>query len=228
MRNSIVQNIEKYMEEKNFSQVEIAREVKVTSDVVYNILHGRTEPTKSFLLELANSSNRTIDSFVFSRTIKYYVALEVKKIIEKLNRTEKITALLYVLCIRYRIMDYYSEEEIDKIFKSGNVGYLIKLQRLIRNIEVEDLTKELSYNEKSVRNIESNDAGISLSNMILLAEKWKIPIDYFFVGSLKNVDYVVTYLIQEVFGEISVEEKKLLADLLSSYARWTEYLRGCD
>ena len=212
-----------YMKRLGYSIADIKRLTDPEKNTAYDFFEGRCLPTYNFMLTLANATKTPINSFI-SDNISPRAGYKYRKLLKGISDVEKIKILINTQYFKMGKLDYYNGERLNKVFEYGrdgkNIGYLIKTQRIMHGRRLKDMPELLYYNEKSFKNIESDNAGIHIGALVFLCETWKVPLDFFMMGGLENKSYVIDYLIESIFKDLSYERQEILIRYMASQADW--------
>lgn len=90
-----------------------------------------------------------------------------------------------------------------------------------KNIQKCRLDKQLSYKElfqlshisiKTLRNIESGNSYISLTNLIIISNALNVSMDYLLMDSLKNKSCAIHFMLDHAFEGLTIEEADVLTE----------------
>lgn len=212
-----------YMKRVGYNLADIKRLTNSESNTVYDFFEGRCLPTYEFMLMIANGTKTPINSFI-SDNMSNHAEYKYKKLLKGISDIQKIKILINTEYFKRGKLDYYNGEKLNKVFERGmnekNIGYLIRTQRIIHDKKLKDMSELLYYSEKSFKNIESDNAGIHIGALLFLCETWQVPLDFFMMGGLENKSYVIDYLIESVFKDLSIEKQEVLIRYIESQVDW--------
>lgn len=212
-----------YMKRVGYSFADIKRLTNSESNTVYDFFEGRCLPTYEFMLMIANGTKTPINYFI-SDNVLPQAEYKYRKLFKGISDIQKIKILINTEYFKNGKLDFYDGKSLNKVFEyragGRNIGYLIRTQRLMRVEKFKNMSELLYYSEKSFKNIESDNAGIHISALILLCETWKVPLDYFMMGELENKSYVINYLIDNIFKDLPDEKQEILIRYITSQVDW--------
>lgn len=92
------------------------------------------------------------------------------------------------------------------------LGKNIKQCRLEKHLSYKELFHLSNVSEKTLRNIESGNSGISITNLISISNALNVSIDYLLMDSLKNKTTAIQFMLSHVFEGLTSEETEILTE----------------
>lgn len=98
----------------------------------------------------------------------------------------------------------------DKAINYIQLGKRIKLCRINKNLSYKELFHLSNVSEKTLKNIESGNSGISINNLISISNALNVSIDYLLIDSLKNKSNAIQFMLNHIFEGLNSEQAEAL------------------
>lgn len=209
---------------KELTQKELAKELNISENTIYNYENGKTKPTKNnwikvtSFLEINSNFNKTISLMMFVKSHDLRenynkISLkenEIDKIAKKINTfgDDVFRKIIIPHCIAKRQMNI---SEIDNLLNAyyiinHNLKYVLELNKF----QIEEGKEEELY--FILREIDSSGFGLKLDEFI---NEFLIPLSNAFDFIFKNIDSVRNIALEGEDESYEHEYKFLLNKLLS-------------
>jgi transcriptional regulator with XRE-family HTH domain len=209
--NNIGKSIKKLREARNISQHDFSEMCDCSESHISNIERNQTSfSTKSFIKAvnvLKVPMNLVLEEeFIYNEDVR-------KKYMEIVDKYEIEKSLCVLRCIKLvedeiTKFNELKKEKDSKDIDFNKVGNRIKTLRKEKNITVATMAKYLGVNEKSYKNIESNNSCASITKYLKIAKKFEVPLDYIFEDSIINKEYILSHYIEDIYKKDRMDIKR--------------------
>lgn len=98
----------------------------------------------------------------------------------------------------------------------SGLGKRIEKFRIKRNLTQEEVAKQCGVGPTHISNIETANARVSLSKLVLLANVLEVGIDDLLCDSLEHSLVAYQNDVQDLFSDCSIKEYKFLVELINT------------
>ncbi len=216
-----------YMGKLNISDAKLAEMTGVSKDIVYNIRKDRSDPGIAFMSKLPDVTGHPVDYF-FDNEYKIKIDYDEKRMLDDIDDNDKFRILILCELFKYNSVAEFNNDKINSVLKPDRdikkIGYLIRLQRIMHNMSVDEFGTVFGYQGASVANLESDNSVISNSSLCRLCMELEIPFDFFLMGRLKDNNYIIDYLLNDLLSNLDEKGRDIMKKILYYNIEWIKHL----
>ena len=201
----------------------LSRKIDYSFCTLTNVEIGKYYPKVDLLARLTKYGNYPI-YFVLNQNCHIEPQYDDIKLLKNCSDTQKIKILMRLMCERNNIIHLYNEKIIDNMcmtkeeLNKDNIGYLIMLERVKKNISQKTLAEHLGVKVKKIKDIEKGNSSIPFKKIYFISFLLNVPIDYFLMECIEPKQYIINYLLTEVFEGVDDKEREF-------YIKYIEVLK---
>ncbi|MBQ3665774.1 MAG: helix-turn-helix domain-containing protein [Lachnospiraceae bacterium] len=212
-RKNIGMKIKDFRQEKMMVNRDmLSRKIDYSFCTLTNVEIGRYYPKFDLLARLTKYGNYPI-YFVLNQKCHIEPKYDDIRLLMDFSDEQKVKILLRLMCERNHLIHLYNEKIIDDIcltretVNKDHVGYLIMLERVKQGISQKTLAEQLGVKVKKIKDIENGNSSIPFKKIYFISFLLNVPIDYFLMDCIESKQYIVNYLLTEVFDGLDDEER---------------------
>jgi len=92
------------------------------------------------------------------------------------------------------------------------LGKNIRKCRLDKHLSYKELNRLSNISIKTLRNIETGNSNVSISNLIIISNVLNVSVDYLLIDSLKNKSGAIHFMLGHAFEGLTNEESNVLTE----------------
>lgn len=103
------------------------------------------------------------------------------------------------------------------LINSSSINYIllgknIKKCRLSNHLSYRELSDLCNISVKTLRNVESANSKLSISNLISISNALNVSIDYLLMDSLENKSEAIHFMLANIYENLSAEESAVVME----------------
>ena len=188
----------------------LSRKMEYSFCTIANVETGKYYPKLEMVTRLVNVSKMPL-YFVLQQPCRIRVDYNDLRAFEKCTENQRVRILMRLLCEKCGQLQLYDEKIMDDIchtkphINPDNLGYLLMFERKRRGIGRSKLAKWLGVEEKKIGDMEKGNASVPFKKIYFISCLFEVPVDFFIMECLQSKQYIVNYLLTEVF--LDADEK---------------------
>lgn len=100
----------------------------------------------------------------------------------------------------------------NSVIDYSSLGKRIKKCRLEHNLSYKELCHLSNVSEKTLRNIESGNSSVSVTNLISISNALNVSLDYLLMDTLTNKSSAIKFMMNHLFEDLNEKETQIMIE----------------